>query len=80
MFEERIAELNNSIATAALAGGNDGKRTYTVEEIQNILEIGKATAYRLIKRGQFKYVKIGGCIRISKKSFDEWLDGQVGQA
>ena len=51
MFEERIAELNNSIAAAALAGGNDGKRTYTVEEIQNILEIGKATAYRLIKRG-----------------------------
>jgi len=76
MFEERIAELNNSI-TAAASAGNDGKRTYTVEEIQNILDIGRATAYRLIKKNYFKCVRIGGHIRISRKSFDEWLDGQA---
>jgi DNA binding domain, excisionase family len=50
------------------------KRTYTVEEIQNILEISRTTAYSIIKRNLFHSVKIGGHIRISKKSFDKWLD------
>ena len=45
-------------------------------KIHDILDIGRATAYRLIKRNCFKTVKIGGHIRISRKSFDSWLDGQ----
>jgi excisionase family DNA binding protein len=52
------------------------KRTYTVEEIAGILEIGRTSAYNLVKQGQFYYVKIGTSIRISKKSFDNWLDNQ----
>lgn len=50
------------------------KRTYRVEEIAEILDIGRAAAYGLTKMGYFKIVKIGKSIRISKKSFDEWLD------
>ncbi len=53
------------------------KRTYRVEEIAEILDIGRAAAYGLAKQGQFKTVKIGKVIRISKKSFDEWLDSQT---
>ena len=49
-------------------------RTYTVEEIAAILNIGRTTAYLLVKEGRFKIVRIGNAIRISKKSFDEWLD------
>ena len=52
------------------------KRTYTVEEIANILEIGKSSAYELVKQGHFRAVKIGASIRVSKKSFDDWLDSQ----
>ena len=52
------------------------KRTYTVEEIASILDIGKSSAYELVKRGQFRAVKIGASIRVSKKSFDDWLDSQ----
>ena len=33
------------------------------------------SAYQLVKSGHFKCMKIGGSIRIVKKSFDEWLDG-----
>lgn len=51
-----------------------GKRTYSVEEIAEILQIGKASAYRLVKEGHFKIVRIGTTIRISRSSFDEWLD------
>lgn len=50
------------------------KRTLTVEEISRILNIGKTSAYELVKKGYFHSVKIGTSIRISKKSFDEWLD------
>ena len=51
-----------------------GKRTYTVEEIAHILGIGRTSAYILVKEGHFKIVRIGNAIRISKRSFDEWLD------
>ena len=50
------------------------KRVYTVEEIQAILGVSKNTTYALVKTGVFHSVKVGGQYRISKKSFDEWLD------
>ncbi|MDL2325363.1 helix-turn-helix domain-containing protein [Ruminococcaceae bacterium OttesenSCG-928-A16] len=52
------------------------KRTYRVEDIAAILDIGKSSAYELVKQGYFTTVKIGSAIRISKKSFDTWLDSQ----
>ena len=52
------------------------QRTYLVEEIATILGIGRTSAYKLVKEGNFKTVRIGNAIRISKKSFDEWLDSQ----
>lgn len=51
-----------------------GKRTYSVDEIQEILNIGRRTAYELCASGCFKIVRIGRAIRISKLSFDKWLD------
>lgn len=53
-----------------------GKRTYSVSDIQGILDISRSTAYALIKRGTFKSQKVGKQIRVSKKSFDAWLDGE----
>lgn len=52
----------------------DNKKTYTVSEIANMLSIGKTSAYNLVKENHFKVVKIGASIRISKKSFDDWLN------
>ena len=43
------------------------KRTYTVDEIQDILSIGRTSAYNLVKQGLFRSVRIGGTIRISKR-------------
>ena len=60
----------------ALSADAPEKRTYIVEEIAAILGIGKSTAYALVRQGHFKIVRIGTSIRISKKSFDEWLDSQ----
>lgn len=75
MFEARIAELNQETeGRLAAAPVLFDKRTYTVDEIQDILGIGRTSAYALVKKGLFRTVRVGGSIRISKKSFDEWLD------
>ena len=50
------------------------RRTYTVADIAQILGIGRTSAYILVKEGHFKIVRIGNAIRISKRSFDTWLD------
>ena len=50
------------------------RRTYTVDDIARMLNIGRTSAYLLVKEGHFKIVRIGNAIRISKKSFDAWLD------
>lgn len=71
MFEDKITALNQATDQQPIP---IEKRTYTVPEIQDILGIGKNSAYSLVKSGAFRTVRIGGCIRVSKKSFDKWLD------
>lgn len=53
---------------------NTEKRTYTVTEIATLLNIGRTAAYNIVKEGHFKTVRVGNAIRVSKKSFDKWLD------
>ena len=55
---------------------NDMEAGYTVEEIAKILGIGRTAAYSLVHSGAFKAVRIGSSIRVSKVSFDDWLDKQ----
>lgn len=52
----------------------ENKKTYTVMEIAEMLGIGRKAAYNLVVENHFKVVKIGASIRVSKKSFDEWLN------
>jgi len=52
------------------------KRSYTVTEIAEILSVSKRSVYNLCSSGVIKSVKIGTKLRISKKAFDEWLDGE----
>lgn len=49
-------------------------RTYTVDEIAAMLGISRSSAYKLVKQNDFSVVRIGNSIRVSKKSFDAWLD------
>jgi len=74
MFEDKIAALNKEETEVPLPYE---KRIYTVDEIQDILGIGRNAAYSLVKSGVFHSVRIGGNIRISKRSFDEWLDNEM---
>ena len=57
------------------------KRCYTVEDLQVMLSCGRETVYNLIKHNEFRWFRVGteggGAYRISKKSFDEWLDNKL---
>ena len=50
------------------------KRCYTVEELHHMLGISRRAVYELLKKKCFSWVLIGGRYRISKNSFDAWLD------
>lgn len=51
------------------------KRSYSVAEIAEILGVSKRSVYNLCSSGAIKSVRVGTKLRISKKSFDDWLDG-----
>ena len=71
LIARRIQELNEAELPAPLA---DEKRAYTITELQDILGISRVTAYEFVKKNLFHSVRIGSSIRISKCSFDAWLD------
>ena len=51
---------------------NSEKRTYSVQEIAEILQISRSMAYNLCKQSLFKTVKVGKYVRVSKPSFDDY--------
>ena len=54
---------------------NREKRTYTVDEVKEILGICRPTVIKLMQKKEFRWIRLdGGRYRISKKSFDDWLD------
>ena len=59
---------------------NPGKRTYSVDEVREILGISRRKAYELCNSNLFKVIHVGRVLRISKASFDFWLDNfdQIG--
>ena len=63
MFEDVIAKMNQEAVRNEVSSGD-----------QDILGICRTSAYSLVKQNLFHCVRIGGRIRVSKKSFDEWLD------
>ncbi len=60
---------------ADTAGAVPESRCYTVEDLQSILMISKSSVYALLKKKEFRWIRVGRSgYRISRKSFDEWLD------
>ena len=51
-----------------------GNRCYTVRDLQDILGVGRKSVYSLLKRNEFRWIRVGAVYRIPKKSFDEWLE------
>lgn len=55
------------------------KRVYNSRDIMELLDISKNKTNEIIKKayeekGPFRVIKVGTDYRISKKSFDDWLE------
>ena len=73
-FQNAISREDHFMST--IEKGTPQSRTYTVSDIAAILGIGRATAYKLANSGAFKTIRIGNMIRISRKSFEDWLKAE----
>ncbi|MFI3170112.1 MAG: helix-turn-helix domain-containing protein [Faecalibacterium sp.] len=74
MLETKITSFDGAMTATEKV---PEKRTYTVAEIQDMLGVSRPTAYDLVKQNLFHCIRVGGHIRVSKKSFDQWLDNQM---
>jgi len=45
----------------------------TIEDMQNALGVGRSTAYRLIKSGKVKHLRIGKHIKIPKRYLIDYI-------
>lgn len=66
--------LNNENFICNRADEISGSTPIVAKILTNIIGIGRNAAYSIVKKGYFSTVRIGGTIRISKRSFDAWLD------
>ncbi|MBP5718136.1 MAG: helix-turn-helix domain-containing protein [Abditibacteriota bacterium] len=51
----------------------ESRKALTVEGLASALDIGKSSAYRLIRSGAIRYTRIGKLIRIPADAVDEFL-------
>ncbi len=77
-IDENVIEKQDDAGfevNADAAGAVSESRCYTVEDLQSILMISKSSVYALLKKKEFRWIRVGRSgYRISRKSFDEWLD------
>ena len=59
---EKPKEINNNVPALI-----------TVAELQVVLDIGRDTAYNLVRRKDFPSIKLGKEYRVFKDQLSEWL-------
>ena len=52
-----------------------GTDTYTVNEVCKKLGLSRLQVFELIRKNEFRSIKVQGSLRIIKPSFDNWLFG-----
>ena len=67
-FEKEVFTIGQQKETANV------KKTYTVQELMDMLAIGRTKAYELCNSDCFITIRIGRIIRINKASFDDWFN------
>ena len=71
----KFYEIPREVAKAMRSAYRNEVRCYTVKDLQEMLDVSRSTVYKLLRQNEFRWIQLeGGGYRISKKSFDEWLD------
>jgi len=52
-------------------------KCYTIEDLMAMLGVSRKSVNTLLERHVFRWFKIGAIYRISRKSFDEWMDSMA---
>ncbi|MDI9422118.1 MAG: helix-turn-helix domain-containing protein [Bacillota bacterium] len=55
----------------------DEERLLTVDEMMDLLRVGRTTAYELCRRVDFPTIRIGRMIRIPESALLRWLEQQI---
>jgi len=55
---------------------NDGKLTYTVMEVAELLGICRGTAYEQVKQGVIPSLQVGKRILVPKRQLEIFLEGE----
>ena len=61
----------------AMTAANENQRTYTADQVAEILGVSIRQVYKLCESTtDFKVLRMGKkCVRIHRASFDQWFDG-----
>ncbi len=57
-------------------GSGDERQLLTLEEVAELLRLGKRTTYRMAKEGELPAFKIGGAWRFDRADIDRWIEEQ----
>ena len=71
-------ELERVLRGETDKGGNGDKnetRLCTISGAARLLAIGRSTVYRLVKTGRLDTVELNGCVRITMRSIQEFING-----
>lgn len=73
-----VAMKGHCMSKESMQRTSDRNQIYTVKDIAAILNISERSAYNFInKTREFKVLRIGRCLRVSKDTFDEWFFGKA---
>ena len=78
-MEKAITNINAHTSKARGKREKHERKTYRVEDCADILDIGRSSAYKLVRKAEktgepFVVLRVGNILLISKRSFDEFLD------
>lgn len=51
------------------------QQTYTPTEVAEVLQVGRSTVYRQIRKGELPHRHIGKIIRVPIRQFNQYLEG-----
>jgi len=55
-----------------------GERLLKPAEVAEILQVSKALAYNLLKRGEIPTVRIGATVRVRREDLEKYIYDKVG--
>ncbi len=56
------------------------KKLYRVEEVAEVLTVGRTKVFDLIRSGRLASVKVGGSRRITEKAIEDYIDSLAAES